>query len=86
MTQTLLDSSLAVIVVGLLVKETFSLVRWVLARRNGSGGHGEAATKLDLAEAKAEILHEFHQFSDAVQDRVSAIDVRIARIEGRRTA
>lgn len=79
-----LDYPLAVFVAVLVIKEGAGLLKYVLARTNGGGKPSATlATKLDLEQAKGEILTAVRQGQDELHGRISGVDVRVARLEGR---
>lgn len=78
-----LDYPLAVFVAVLVIKEGAGLFKYVLSRANGNGKTSGLATKLDLEQAKSEILTAVRQGQDELHGRISGVSDRVARIEGR---
>lgn len=76
-----LDLPLGALVAVLVVKEAFTLVRSVIAKRNGQGAP-QSATQLDVAQAEARIVAELRTVSDTLHGRITAVEVSVARLEG----
>lgn len=77
-----LDLPLAVIVALILVREGVQLTKYLVARMNGGAPSGQV-TRADLLEAKAELLEAMRTGQDQLHSRITEIDVRLARLEGR---
>lgn len=83
-----LDLPLGALVAVLVVKEAFGLVRTLVMKRNGGNGRSieSPATALHVATAKADILLELRNVSDAMHGRITEVGERVSRLEGAQVA
>ena len=81
-----LDLPLSLLIAVLVIKEGASLFRFVLKGRVAgppdSVGASLLATRLDVADARAEILSAVRCGQDELHERISGVSDRLARLEG----
>lgn len=79
------DLPLAALIAVLVIKEGAALVKYLIARLNGTKDcdRSQSVTRADLSEAKAELIDAMRMGQDQLHARITDVSERLARLEGR---